>query len=73
MTICVVWPWSVHQIGVLETTEEHKLVLRGDISFIKQETFLTKAFDSSKGATLTGLPTFDSFQTLIPRTNSLPT
>ena len=44
--------------------EEHKLVLRGDISFIKQETFLTKAFDSSKGTTLTGLPTFDSFSDL---------
>ena len=44
--------------------EEHKLVLGGEITLSKQETYLSKAFDSSKGTTLTGLPTFDSFSDL---------
>ena len=44
--------------------EEHKLILGGEISLTKQETYLSKAFDSSKGTTLTGLPTFDSFSDL---------
>lgn len=44
--------------------EEHKLVLGGDLSFIKQEACLSKSFDSSDGSTLTGLPIFDSFSDL---------
>ena len=44
--------------------EEHKLVLGGEFSLTKPETYLSKAFDSSNATTLTGLPTFDSFSDL---------
>ena len=44
--------------------EEHKFVLGGDFSLTKPESYLSKAFDSSNGTTLTGLPTFDSFSDL---------
>ena len=44
--------------------EEHKLILGGDLSLIKQESHFNKSFESHSTSTLGGLPTFDSFSDL---------
>lgn len=44
--------------------DEHKLILGGDLSLIKQESQLCKPFDSTTLDTLGGLPAFDTFSDL---------
>jgi len=44
--------------------EEHKSMLGGEYSSLKQESNLTKPFDFCTTSTLTGLPIFDSFSDL---------
>ncbi len=44
--------------------EEHKLILGGELSLIKQETQFCKPFESASAATLGGLPAFDPFSDL---------
>jgi len=43
---------------------EHKLVLGGDLSLIKQEYHFSKHLESSAASTLGGLPAFDTFSDL---------
>ena len=44
--------------------EEHKLILGGDFSLIKQESHFSKPFESQSTSTLGSLPGFDSFSDL---------
>jgi hypothetical protein len=44
--------------------DEHKAILRGDFSIIKQESHFCKPFESISAATLGGLPAFDTFSDL---------
>lgn len=44
--------------------EEHKLILGGDLSLIKQESTFCKPFESSAASTLGGLPVFDTLSDL---------
>lgn len=53
--------------------EEHKLILRGDLSLIKQESNLSKSFESSATSTLGGLPSFDTFSDLDDSENEFVT
>ena len=43
---------------------DHKLILGGDLSPIKQESHFSKSFESSATSTLGGLPSFDTFSDL---------
>ena len=53
--------------------EEHKLVLGGDLSLVKQESHFSKSFQSSATSTLGGLPSFDTFSDLDDSENELVT
>lgn len=44
--------------------DEHKLVLGGELTIIKQEPQFCKSFEAISAATLGGLPTFDTFSDL---------
>ena len=44
--------------------EEHKIILGGDLSPVKQESHFSQSFESSATSTLGGLPSFDSFSDL---------
>ena len=44
--------------------EDHKSILGGDLSLIKQESHFSKSFESSATSTLGGLPSFDTFSDL---------
>lgn len=44
--------------------EEHKLILGGDFTLMRQESHFSKALDTCVSSTLSGLPTFDSFSDL---------
>ena len=44
--------------------EEHKLILGGGLSLIKQESHFSKSSESSATSTLGGLPSFDTFSDL---------
>lgn len=53
--------------------EEHKLILGGDLSLIKQESHFSKSFESSATSTLGGLPSFDTFSDLDDSENEVVT
>ncbi len=53
--------------------EEHKLILGGDLSLIKQESHFSKSFESSATSTLGGLPSFDTFSDLDDSENEFVT
>lgn len=53
--------------------EEHKLTLGSDLSLIKQESNLSKSFESSATSTLGGLPSFDTFSDLDDSENEFVT
>lgn len=53
--------------------EEHKLILGGDLSLIKQESQFSKSFESSATSTLGGLPSFDPFSDLDDSENEFVT
>ena len=53
--------------------EEHKLIFGGDLSLIKQESQLSKSFESSATSTLGGLPSFDTFSDLDDSENEFVT
>ena len=53
--------------------EEHKLILGGDFSLIKQESHFSKSFESSATSTLGGLPSFDTFSDLDDSENEFVT
>ena len=53
--------------------EEHKLILGGDLSLIKQESHFSKSFESSATSTLGGLPNFDTFSDLDDSENEVLT
>ena len=53
--------------------EEHKLILGGDLSLIKQELHFSKSFESSATPTLGGLPSFDTFSDLDDSENEFVT
>ena len=44
--------------------EEHQIIVGGDLSIVKQESQLSKSFESSATSTLGGLPSFDTFSDL---------
>ena len=44
--------------------EEHKLILGGDLSLMRQDSFPSKPFDPAVNSTLNGFATFDSFSDL---------
>ena len=53
--------------------EEHKLILGGDLSIVKQESQFSKSFESSATSTLGGLPSFDTFSDLDDSENEFVT
>ncbi|CAD6583796.1 MAG: hypothetical protein ASARMPREDX12_001454 [Alectoria sarmentosa] len=53
--------------------EEHKLILGGDLSLVKQEAHFSKSFDSSATSTLGGPPSFDTFSDLDDSENEFVT
>ena len=53
--------------------EEHKIILGGDLSIVKQESQFSKSFESSATSTLGGLPSFDTFSDLDDSENEFVT
>ena len=51
--------------------EEHKVILGGDLDFIKQEPQFCKSFESVSATTLGGLPAFDTFEDLDSETEGV--
>ena len=53
--------------------EEHRSILGGGLSLIKQESHFSKSFESSATSTLGGLPSFDTFSDLDDSENEVVT
>ena len=53
--------------------EEHKIILGGDLSIVKEESQFSKSFESSATSTLGGLPSFDTFSDLDDSENEFVT